>query len=61
MEYIGLTISQAKDKLKANGITNVIIKENFKNPMPNSTLLVVSCKINDKIATLIVGSFKLDL
>lgn len=61
MDIIGLTVLQATKKLKEQGIKKVVVTDNFIKPLPNSTLLVTSCKILDGVAHLCTGSFKLDL
>ena len=61
MEYVGLTISEVTQMLKNSGIENVVIKNNFIKSQENSTLLVTSCKIENNIATIVVGSFNLSL
>ena len=61
MDIIGLTVKDATQKLKEQGINKVVISDNFIKPMQNSTLLVTSCKIKNKTAYICVGSFKLDM
>ncbi len=61
MEYVGLTKQQVEEKLHKQGINNITFINNFKNPLPNSVLLVTSCNIKDKTAQVILGCFKLHL
>lgn len=61
MNLVGLTVEQATKELAKHGVTKVIVQNNFVHPVPNSSILVTQCKINNKTATLVVGSFKLKL
>lgn len=61
MDLIGKTYQQAQEALNRAGITNIKFVENFKNPLPNSTLLVTACKITNKTAQVTLGSFKLEI
>ena len=61
MDLIGKTLNQAQQLLKCAGIEQVVCKNNFKNQIPNSTLIVTAYKIIDKTAHLTLGSFKLDI
>ena len=58
---IGLTLKEAEQKLKEQGITQINIIKNYERELDGSVLLVSSCKIEGKTATITLGSFKLDL
>lgn len=58
---IGLTLEEAEHKLKEQGITHINIIKNYERELEGSVLLVSSCKIEGGIATITLGSFKLDL
>ena len=58
---IGLTLKQAEQKLKEQGITKIEIINNFEYEISGSELLVTSCKIVGKTAQVTLGSFKIDI
>ena len=58
---IGLTLEEAEQKLKEQGITKIKVINNFEREISGSVLLVTSCKIEQKNAIITLGSFKLDI
>ena len=58
---IGKTVQEAKELLASQGVTEFEVVNNFSNQQNNGTLLVTACKVEGKKATLVVGSFLLDL
>lgn len=54
---IGLTITEAKEKLKENKITEIEVVDNFKENDRCNTKIVCSVKIDDNKCRLICGEF----
>lgn len=58
---IGKTVEEAKQLLISQGVDKIKVVNNFEHEIEGSKHLVTACKIDGKTATLVVGSFKLDL
>lgn len=59
MNIIGKSLTEAKEILNANNISNVVVSNQFNNVV--GTQLVMSCKIIDNTAYITLGKFNLKL